>query len=254
VDQKPARDAMAWADFDVVFAVANAAEFGHGERLAACRRLILWPNLIFFGFHPDITYFGIEGKPVRSAMGEYNSRIVATAYALEMDVHETARLFSRAAYEKLGFFSLYAISREALVMAADDCALDLRPAITAWENSGVFMYSINHPKLIVFADLARALLRRAGLPFDPALPACDIVPDFLANGGIWPVYPEIAEALGVAGSLTFTPPAHGTYDAHCLSLEAFIARTFAIYRSDGFLPRHMQSLGGLKTMWNALAA
>src|ERR1700755_679883 len=55
------------AEFDWVFAVANAHELGALKKLSECKRVLSWPNLVFFGFHPDITYFGIDDKPVRSA-------------------------------------------------------------------------------------------------------------------------------------------------------------------------------------------
>jgi hypothetical protein len=187
-------------------------------------------------------------------MGEYNSRIAATGYALDLSVRETCRLFNKDVYDRLDFFDKYPISRAGLLIAAEKCGLDLADALLAWERSGVFMYSINHPKLIVFSDLSKALLRHAGLDIGTGLPITDIVPDFLANGGIWPVYPAIADAIGVRGSMIFSPPTHGAYDLLPLTLEHFVEKTFAIYRADGFLSQHMRTVDGLKVMWNALAA
>jgi Polysaccharide biosynthesis enzyme WcbI len=243
-----------FSDFDITFALANVDEFGLSPVIAECKSIFYWPNLIFFGFHPDITYFGIQGKPVRSAMGEYNSRIAATGYALGLSVRETCRLFDKDVYDRLEFFDKYPISRAGLLVAAENCGLDLSDALPSWERSGVFMYSINHPKLIVFSDLSKALLRLADLEFDPDLPLTDILPDFLANGGIWPVYPALAETIGVPGSMRFSPPTHGAYEIKTLTLEHFVEKTFAIYRADGFLSQHMRTVDGLKVMWNALAA
>jgi len=255
VDQVVRADADAQlGNFDLVLAVANADEFGISSHLAQCKRVLTWPNVVFFGFHPDITYFGIDGRPVRSAMGDYNSHIVASAYAQGLSTRETARLFNRLVYAKLGFFDKYAISRAALLVAAEHCGLDLHEALAGWEQAGVFMYSINHPKLVVLADIAKALLRSADLPFDADLPLLDAVPDHLAHGGIWPVYPEIARAIGVSGSLVFTPPMHGAYDVSFYTLEGFIERTFDIYWADGFLPQHMAEVAGVRFTRDALAA
>jgi hypothetical protein len=132
--------------------------------------------------------------------------------------------------------------------------MDLSAAMICWERSGVFMHSINHPKVVVLADIAKALLKNANLPFDPDLPLADIVPDVLANGGIWPVYPDLARTIGVAGSLTFTPPLRGCYDCECLSLEGFIEKTFAIYEADGFSRTMMREVAGIQLMAGALAA
>ena len=118
-----------FSDFDITFALANVDEFGLSPAIAECKSTFYWPNLIFFGFHPDITYFGIQGKPVRSAMGEYNSRIAATGYALGLSVRETCRLFDKDVYDRLEFFDKYPISRAGLLVAAENCGLDLSDAL-----------------------------------------------------------------------------------------------------------------------------
>jgi hypothetical protein len=239
---------QAFDDFDFAFVVANAGEFFTLDRLARRGTFLTWPNIVFFGFQPDITYFAIEGRPVRSAMGEYSSHIISMGYAQGLSPQETARLFNRLVYARLGFFDKYSLSRAALLVAGERCGMDLNEPMTRWERSGVFMHSINHPKVIVLADIAKALLKNANLPFDPELPLADIVPDILANGGIWPVYPDLARAIGVAGSLTFAPPTHGSYDPEFLSLEGFIEKTFAIYHADGFSRAMMRDLAGIQQL------
>jgi hypothetical protein len=241
-------------EFDLVFAVANAGEYLALDQLVGGGTFFTWPNIVFFGFQPDITYFAIEGRPVRSAMGEYSSHIVAIGYAQDLSPKETARLFNRLVYARLGFFDKYTLSRAALLVAGERCGMDLREPMARWERSGVFMYSINHPKVIVLADIAKALLNNAGLSFDSSLPLVDIVPDVLANGGVWPVYPELAGTIGVAGSLTFTPPTQGSYDPNFFSLEDFIEKTFAIYEADGFSRATMRDVAGIQLLASAIAA
>lgn len=238
---------------DVVFAVANARDFALADRLARCRSVVYWPNPVFFGFHPDILYFAIEGRPVRSAMGDYNSFITASGYARGLSARATARLFNRLVYARLGFFK-YDLSRAALLAAADAVGFDLREAFAGWEHHGTFMYSINHPKLCVLADLAKICLRKAGLDFDETLSVLDHVPDHLHLGGCWPVYPEIARDIGVPGSTTFAPAYHGQLDVAFLTLEAFIEKTFEIYDRDGFTRAQMAHLAGVRSITDRIAA
>ena len=57
-----------------------------------------------------------------------------------------------------------------------------------------------HPKIDCLNDLARAIIRRAGLPLTNSLSR---PPDNLATGPVFPVYPEIGRRLGVAGDYLF---------------------------------------------------
>ena len=90
------------------------------------------------------------------------------------------------------------------------------------------MYAHNHPRITVVRDIARAVLARAGIEaeYGDALPA-----DNLANGPVYPVYPEIAERLGVEGSLLFKTG--GRY--RFLRLPDFIEASFTAYREAGAL-------------------
>ena len=90
------------------------------------------------------------------------------------------------------------------------------------------MYSINHPRMVVTWGLARLVAKRlAGQP--PVLP--DYLPhDYLASGAVFPVYPEVAESLGIqGGSYRFKP--QSSY--RTLGLREFIAGSYEVYKQAG---------------------
>ncbi len=93
------------------------------------------------------------------------------------------------------------------------------------------MYSVNHPKLFVLADLAAGALASCGVTADPQL--CeDYVPDNVKLGAVWPVYPEIAARFGLNGSYRFK--GNSSYDSTnpCFDLREFVEKSYALYRRD----------------------
>jgi hypothetical protein len=101
--------------------------------------------------------------------------------------------------------------------------LDVRDLFLEWARKGLVPHSVNHPTIAMLSDLARLMARKVGLP----LVDHNLLPhDNLANGPIFPVYPEIAMELGLAcGSYRFKEVNHYSI----LSLEQFIERSFERY-------------------------
>ena len=89
-----------------------------------------------------------------------------------------------------------------------------------------FMYTINHPKPRVMASIARQAFERLGLA--PAAVDPDTIEDSLGRGVRLPVYPEIAERLGVDEPFRFTSSVRD--GRATLTLEAFAAAAYEGYR------------------------
>ncbi|QND53037.1 hypothetical protein HB779_14850 [Phyllobacterium sp. 628] len=207
------------------------------EQTDKIRQSVLWPSIVFSGYHPDIAYFGIEGRVANSCLGSYNSRIVAAAYAHEMTVEETADRFNALTFARLGYFDAYDLWRRQLLATAESHNLDFEADIARWEASGPFMYTINHPKIAVVNDLARQLVEVSGLEINPDVNIEETVPDYFADGIVWPVYPEIADRIGnVQGSYEFKPAGHIRNGTPSMHLEEFIDGCFKQYDADGFTP------------------
>ena len=107
------------------------------------------------------------------------------------------------------------------------------------------MHSINHPKLFVLADLARVLLEREGIESLPDVE--QYVDDQLAEGPVWPVYPEVGQRLGVAGHYLFKRARALCSDAQpvlMLGLKDFVQESFqafAKYRREDLICERLAS-------------
>ena len=215
--------------------------------------IIQAPKLFFRGFHPDmVTPTKRAGKCPQLPLGTANSAILLSAWQHGLSADDARSLFRGDVYDALGYYDAYAEARELLVEACRQSRLDVTPMIGEWLKAGAFFHVPLHPKIRVLNDIAFALLRNAGLHdgHTPAAPE-----DLLAPNISWPVYPEIAERLGLTGDYEFRPDRRGPAGRNpaAFSLDEFIDRTFEGYRRSppvfASFPRmgdaRLQSIGAL---------
>jgi hypothetical protein len=193
-------------------------------------RMRLVPAIAFSGFHPDMVYLfdRASGRALRGVISEYHSAIAVAACLQGLSVEDTMALFRADVFGELGYYDHWSLSREALAQAFSWAGLELGDAFRQWTAAGCWMYSINHPKPRVLADVARQLLRRDGFTVQDG--AEEFVPDSLAHDAVWPVYPDIARVLGVAGSYRFKRPLDPSLPRHpvvTIGLEELVTGTFA---------------------------
>jgi hypothetical protein len=220
-------------EFDYAFASAHLAGSALVKSVRSRTPVILWPNLVFQGYHPDCTYLAVDGRKARSPMGDYHSRIVTAAYAAGLSIAETARLFNKLVYVRLGYLKRFALAKSALAEDFVKHGYDFACVEGEWVTAGPFMHTINHPKLPVCASIARQMLSRARLEIRD-VNLGDRVHDELANMPQWPVYPEIAATLGMSGSTSFKTSRYGSFAGRVMQLSEYIESSFARYREDGF--------------------
>lgn len=198
-------------------------------------KIKFFPRITFAAFHPDMIYIknGLPGPT-----GPYNSSITCYGWVHGLSVEETLGLFCEDVFKSLGFLDYWDSSIKFLIDEGNAAALPLDHLIDGWSKRGVWMHSINHPKLFVLADLAREIMVREGLFFLPDVE--QHIEDTLSNGPSWMVYPEIARRLGVEGKYQFKRPGRVSPQSPSeimLGLENFVRASFkkyATYRKEDF--------------------
>lgn len=190
------------------------------------------PTIDTLGFHPDCAYVHVQGKVVDSPIGAYHSVLVLWGFLQGWSVQATRDLFNAQVFGHLGFFDLHAAGVNHLVNKGRQCSMPVHRWLAAWHASGVWMHTINHPKPLVLADVALHCLAALGIV--GVAEARDVVDDELARSPCWPVYPEVAQALGLRtpGSYAFKGahrPADQGKSVHYMGLDAFIEASFVLY-------------------------
>jgi hypothetical protein len=190
------------------------------------------PTMDTLGFHPDCAYVFAQGKPVDSPIGAYHSALVLWGFLQGLSQQATRGLFTAQVFRHLGYFELQAVGINHLVHKGRQCGMPMHRWLAQWQESGVWMHTINHPKPYVLADIALHCLQQLGLQGEPD--ARDLVQDELALSPCWPVYPAVAQALGLhtAGGYAFKSRRslrrHGK-PVHFMGLDAFIEASYALY-------------------------
>ena len=159
------------------------------------------PTIAFAAFHPDIQYGFANGAVVKSGLdSDWNSRIMLWAYSNGLSQGETANLFREEVFQALGYFDEWDKSAETLKKSFDSCGFDYGRWIRSVQQTGVFMYGINHPMQIGLSQLAVQIAEKIFPNSHVAIEDLHtFTTDYLSHI-VWPVYPEIGDRLGVEGS------------------------------------------------------
>ena len=164
------------------------------NKLSICRI----PMIGFAAFHPDIC-FAVNAETGIATQQVFNSAIGGWAYLQGMQASEAATLFNAQNYQALGYFNAWNRSVTYLrdAFARSDLAPDFAAFFYAVKRDGRFMQTFNHPTPRAITVLCTLICKYCGLqPVSNEPISRGSSP---ASRLVWPVYPEIAQALGVAG-------------------------------------------------------
>ena len=208
---------------------------GFADLRAALPGVFSVPSLVFSAYHPDLIYIldsTRNGRPVAGPLADYHSALALYGFLRGYDLARTQALFADAVYRAAGYYDTWPAAAAALLHLGAASGLDLTEDFLRWSRAEPFMYSINHPKPFVLADLAAALARKAALPIRAA-PFHLYGVDETVRDAVFPVYPEIAARYGQHGAYLFKArnhKLHRTLGAF-YDLPAFLRASFAVYRA-----------------------
>jgi hypothetical protein len=125
----------------------------------------------------------------------YNSAIAVWAFKNNLSVNDAERLFNKKTFTELGYFDHWGPSIDQLKQRFKDSDLEFSEFILPMRREGLFMYSLNHPKAIALARLAKLIARIMGMGAEVLDRYIDINDGL--NDVIWPLYPDIGENLSL---------------------------------------------------------
>lgn len=196
-------------------------------------RIMFFPRVTYPAFHPDIVYAqNAHGNMLKSPLDDYNSSLVLFGWTQGWTADRIEALFTPETYRRLGFDQYREASRTALLAEGELCGFDMDRLLQEWLSTGQFMYTINHSRNVVSFAIARELFKKNNWIWPKNLEVGSIY-DPLSNGALWPVYPGLAESLGVQGSFEFVTPTHDPHAVRTrLTLRGFIDGSLELYSRD----------------------
>jgi len=192
----------------------------HKEQIKG--KVILYPRLVFRGFHPDMAYVRVNNKVIRTHTGDYSSALILFAYLQNLSIKQTLTLFNAKTFDLLGYNNVWLESCEQLITEGRATNFDFTGLPHKWLKYGCFMNSINHPKIRMVSDIAKHLLDQENIKYK-ITSALEFIPDVDRAGAIWGCYPEIAEQLGIEGYYGFS------FKHNVLDLHDFIEHSYQVY-------------------------
>jgi hypothetical protein len=230
--------ACALASADVfVYSQNNSIAIELAAAIAAPQRVVRTPVIAFHAFHPDICY-AYHRETKQFTRENYNSTIALWAFFKGLPPERAARLYCHEVYEALGYLSAWDAAYRQMQSAFEDSDLNFgfREFYLAVKRSGCFMHTINHPGLPVLIHLSKLLARHLGIPIRREISPGELNDNL--NGQIWPIYPEIAETLGLeGGSYTWKYVKDNRYIE---GVGHYLEEKFRDYRENGHTPETLQ--------------
>jgi Polysaccharide biosynthesis enzyme WcbI len=204
---------------------------------AAMPNAMILPSVLFSAFHPDIVFATRidadrrkQGDCLQSPLGDYQSALVIYGYLRGLTAEKTIALFTQDIYNVLGYTNMWVEAESFLVSEWHRHGWSIENFFMHWARRGIFMHSSNHPKLYVLADIARMILGRAQVAFEDYAVEESLI-DALLTSAIWPVYPPIADAYGVHGSMIFRRRIQCEFDNLFQTLPQFVSFSYELLQS-----------------------
>jgi hypothetical protein len=213
------------------------------DRLELCREMpieiIRIPDLNFNAFHPDMRV-AINLPTNMLTTRPNNSQIAVWAYNNQISKPDAAKLFNRDVFMSLGYLDCWPQSVTALRTRFANVGMggeEFERFFLRVKRMGQFMYTFNHPRVDALVELARIVARRLGA--DSELVEREIVvPDALTHA-LWPLYPEIGEALGLRGNYHWRiATTHTYFDLY--GVEAYLDSAYQSFAEQGIQPTEIE--------------
>ena len=157
------------------------------------------PSIHFTAFHPDQVFATSPGGQFQGITA-YHSAIGLWAWKRGLAPDQAAELFTPSVMNGLGYAQYWQPSYFELRDQFGSSSLDFGEFWLRLKRLGVFMHTVNHPRIEAVALLAKSIAVTLGAPstvWDE--PVERYLQDGLATA-VWPVHPPVALALGVVGS------------------------------------------------------
>ncbi len=187
-------------------------------------RVIEIPSLTFAAFHPDIVIATTVHGTYFRGLADYHSAIALWAWRRGLEPAEAAALFRPEVMAGLGYDRYWGPAVRAVRDEFAASSLDWGPFWARLKREGVFMHTINHPRVAAVAlqgkAVAACITGRDSIWDEPVERYAD---DHLREV-VWPVYPFVGEALGVPGNYHFR-----FGDTHFADVRSWAEATWSRY-------------------------
>ncbi len=197
------------------------------------------PVVYFSAFYPDTCMLMQLSTGQLLLHPPISSAITVWAWQHGLLPQDVPALFNKNVFRALGYFDRWASSVEHLrrTFAEAGWAHEFDRFFLNLQRTGNFMHTFNHPKVRVLIGIAKMLAAHLGAGeevFARQIDVQDILTDVT-----WPLYPDVADAYGLAGGSY----QWRWYGEHQTSVLAYAETSYMAYTRDNLDTRDIQICG-----------
>lgn len=184
-------------------------------------------NLYFSGLHPDITYLAELNGRVASPLGEYHSKLVLYAYLSGLSLAQCLGLFSKATFERAGYFDTFGKSSNELIAREHDVDIKFGDHFLSRVREMPMLFTFNHPTAFCIFHWVKHIASYFSISYPNDWFGFE--ENQLSSNVWWPVYPAIAayHRCHFSGSLLFR--CERRMGGRFLDLPEFVKVSYSIY-------------------------
>ncbi|WJH56520.1 hypothetical protein FE254_10175 [Ectopseudomonas guguanensis] len=195
----------------------------------------VFPHLIAWHFHPDIVaVHHKDGGRVELLGSPDHSLMCIYGWLKGVDGRKLLHCYNERNFSSLGFYSLKQKTDQWLLEQERKTGYSIVEFDRKWSSHGAWVYSPNHPRSFVYADIIRQFAGKNSLTLSWS-DAPDFIFDRGSAGMIWPVYPEVAKQFGLscAGGHGFKlSDKFSGEPGKVISLEEYIEAAYKFYDAE----------------------
>lgn len=226
--------------YDIVLSVPLSDDFGPISVRCIAKNMngrptVIVPNFYFSGLHPDTFYIGEQGDRIGGPLGDYHSRLVVLAYARNIPAESAQKLFCDHIYDGFSYYAEWEKSIAESTRRERHVDVPFTAEMEHMLVDDLCFFTPNHPTSFLLVryclKLAKWLAQNGLSEFVDWPSYTSTFPNELAEGAIFPIFPEIAERfkLGFQGNYLFTGPTVGGTNRRRYTLEEFIRAEYACF-------------------------
>jgi hypothetical protein len=132
---------------------------------SVAKQMLIIPNIFYRGWHPDMTYLGLNGKRIKGVTGDYHSLICVLLSLGKCSGDNLERDFEGLFDVFMKKKSYSEISKKSLESRFDSTNLSFAEFEERVGFEVPFMWTFNHPHNRALWELLRQIMKIIGVPF-----------------------------------------------------------------------------------------
>ena len=125
-------------------------------------KVVVWPNLYYRGYSPELVYLRNAGRPLQGPLGDYHLSPIHEEWKKGRSLAESIATFRDVEYNAERFSTVPEDSLRELVQREADCDVTISDYVARERWRQRLFFTFNHPTKAALVELAKRVLDHTG--------------------------------------------------------------------------------------------